>query len=81
MPTPAVDQPPIEPYEVEAILELVSRLAGIHQQIRKEMRFCESVALEGSSALLSLSTLPIERAIVELGRLARGAPPSVTPRT
>lgn len=59
----------------EALLALVKRLAGVHQEIRAEMRFCQAVDLEGVSAMLSLACLPIEEAIVDLGRMAVGKPP------
>jgi hypothetical protein len=80
MPKPAVELVSPPPEEVDALLRLVSRLAAIHRDMSAEMRFCESVSLEGTRALLSVARLPLESAIVELGRLARGASPSVTAR-
>lgn len=80
MPKPTEEQLDYSIEEQDALLGNVKRLAELHQKIRSEQRFYQSIDLEGVSSLLGLALLPLESAIVDLGRLASGHPPLVGSR-
>jgi hypothetical protein len=61
--------------ESTSYLETVRRLARLHRDLRGEQRFLISIGDEAQAALLGLTLLPLEAAIVDLGRLADSKEP------